>query len=178
MEQARAPELLPALASPQGPPPPACPVPTARLGSLWECFRKRMTDPRHPRGVRHKLASCLVLIALAVVAGCKGPHAIAEFVRSLNHAQRGRLRCRPRRDRRREYDVPCERTFRRLLTQVDAQQLKDVLVRWMEAEDPAPLRVVHADGKVVKNAQPAPPRALPQPGASASPEPCEIPPEL
>ena len=55
-----------------------------------------MTDPRKPRGVRHKLAGCLTLIALAVAAGCKGPHAIAEFAQSLNHAQRRRLRCRPR----------------------------------------------------------------------------------
>jgi hypothetical protein len=178
LEQARAPELLPALANPQGPPPPACPVLTARLGSLWECFHQRMTDPRHPRGVRHKLASCLVLIALAVVAGCKGPHAIAEFVRSLNQAQRGRLRCRPRRGRRREYDVPCERTFRRLLAKVDAQQLKDVLVRWMEAEDRAPLQVLHVDGKVVKNARPAPPRSAAQQAQAAAAEPCEIPAEL
>jgi hypothetical protein len=77
----------------------ACPVPTARLDSLWERFRKQMTDPRDPHGVRHKLASVLALIALAVAAGCKGPHAIAEFAQSLNHAQRGRLRCRPRKGR-------------------------------------------------------------------------------
>ena len=131
LEQARAPELPPALADPQGPLPPACPVPTARLDSLWERFHKQMTDPRDPRGVRHKLAGLLALIALAVAAGCKGPHAIAEFAQSLNHAQRRRLRCRPRRGRPREYDVPCERTFRRLLKKVDAEQLKDVLAGWM-----------------------------------------------
>ena len=107
LEQVRAPELPPALADPQGPLPPACPVPTARLDSLWECFHKQMTDPRDPRGVRHKLAGFLTLIALAVAAGCKGPHAIAEFAQSLNHAQRRRLRCRPRPGRPREYDVPC-----------------------------------------------------------------------
>ena len=90
-----------------------------------------MTDPRDPRGVRHKLAGCLALIALAVTAGCKGPHAIAEFARSLNPAQRGRLRCRPRRGRPREYDVPSERTFRRLLEKVDSEELKDTLVSWM-----------------------------------------------
>ena len=112
-------------------------MPTARLNSLWERFRKQMTDPRDPHGVRHKLASVLALIALAVAAGCKGPHAIAEFAQSLNPAQRGRLRCRPRKGRSREYDVPCERTFRRLLKKVDPEQLKDALTGWMEAEDPA-----------------------------------------
>lgn len=33
---------------------------------------------------------------MAVAAGCKGPHAIAQFAHSLNHAQRRCLRCRPR----------------------------------------------------------------------------------
>ena len=59
-----------------------------------------------------------------------------------------------------------------------AEELKDVLVGWMQAEDPAPLQVVHVDGKVVKNAQPAPPRSPAQQAEAASAEPCEIPPEL
>jgi hypothetical protein len=137
-----------------------------------------MTDPRDPRGVRHKLAGFLALVALAVAAGCKGPHAIAQFARSLNPAQRGRLRCRPRRGKRREYDVPSERTFRRLLAKVDCEELKNVLTDWMEAEDRASLQVVHVDGKVVKNAQPAPPRSPAQQAEAASAEPCEIPAEL
>ena len=133
LEQARAPELPLALADPQGPLPPACPVPTTRLDSLWACFHKHLIDPRKPQGVRHKLACCLTLIALAVAAGCQGPHAIAEFAQSLTHPQRRRLRCRPRRGRRREYEVPCERTFRRLLPKLDAEQLKAVLVAWMQS---------------------------------------------
>lgn len=178
LEQVRAPELPPALANPQGPLPPACPVSTARLDSLWECFHKQMTDPRDPRGVRHKLAGFLALIALAVTAGCKGPHAIAQFAESLNPGQRRRLRCRPRRGRPSEYDVPSERTFRRLLAKVDSEQLKDVLVSWMQAEDPAPLAVVHVDGKVIKNAYPAPPRCPAQQAEAASAEPSEVPAEL
>jgi DDE_Tnp_1-associated/Druantia protein DruA len=178
LEQARSPELAPALTNPRGPLPPACPVPTDRLDSLWERFRKQMTDPRDPHGVRHKLAGVLALIALAVAAGCKGPHAIAEFAQSLNHAQRGRLRCRPRQGRPREYDVPCERTFRRLLKKVEAEQLKAALSGWMQAQDPAPLQLVHVDGKVVKNAQPAPARCAAQQAEAAAAQPCEIPAEL
>jgi hypothetical protein len=53
--------------------------------------------------------------------------------------------------------VPSERTFRRLLKRVDPEQLKTVLVDWMHSEDPTALSVVHADGKVLKNAEPAPP---------------------
>jgi hypothetical protein len=65
-----------------------------------------MTDPRKPKGVRHQLAGFLALIALAVAAGCKGPHAIAEFANGLHQAQSGHLHCRPRKGRPREFDVP------------------------------------------------------------------------
>jgi hypothetical protein len=176
LEQIGAVALPAAWADPKGPLPPACPVPTLRLASLWECFRQQMTDARKPKGIRHQLASCLALIALAVAAGCQGPHAIAEFAQSLNQAQRGHLRCRPRAGRPRTYDVPSERTFRRLLAGVNAEELKNVLTGWMQTEDTAPLQVVHVDGKVVKNAQPAPPRSPAQ--QAAAQEPCEIPPEL
>ena len=178
LEQARAAELPAALANPQGPLPPSCPLSTARLGSLWQCFHKRMTDPRDPRGVRHKLAGLLALIALAVAAGCKGVHAIGEFAQSLNHGQRRRLHCRPRRGRPRQYDVPSERTFRRLLKKVDCKELKNVLTAWMQAEDAAPLQVVHVDGKVVKNAQPAPPRSAAQQAEATCAAASEVPAEL
>jgi len=178
LERVRAAELPSALADPHGPLPPACPVPTVGLDSLWQRFYQLMTDPRDPRGVRHPLAGLLALIALAVVAGCKGVHAMARFAHSLNHAQRRHLRCRPHRGRPREYDVPSERTFRRLLKRVDSEELKAVLTGWMAAEDSQPLQVVHVDGKVVKNAQPAPPRTSAQQAEAAAQEPSEIPPEL
>jgi hypothetical protein len=74
--------------------------------------------------------------------------------------------------------VPGERTLRRLLKKVDPQELKSVLVRWMGQEDPAPLKVIHADGKVVKNAEPAPARSDPDTVATQPVEPCEIPQQL
>jgi hypothetical protein len=137
-----------------------------------------MTEPRKPKGLRHKLASVLTLIALAMAAGCKGPHAIAEFAQSLNHGQRRHLRCRPRKGRPREHDVPSERTLRRLLELVDPDSLKDVLAGWMQQQDPAALELMHLDGKVLKNAQPAPARPAAADAPSPPPEPCEIPPEL
>jgi hypothetical protein len=172
LEPLRAAELPPAWVDPEQPVP-GCPVATPQLGSLWECFRQGMIDPRHRRGVRHRLASVLALVGLAVVAGCQSPHAIARFAQSLTHPQRGHLRCRPRRGKPREYDVPCERTFQRLLPKVDPQALKNVLTQWMRREDPAPTTVVHVDGKVLKNAAPAP--ADPNPALAP---PSEIPPEL
>jgi hypothetical protein len=157
LAQLRAPGPLPAaLSNGQSPPPPPCPVPTAQLPSLLDRFRQQLTDPRHAKGRRHALATILALVALAVAAGCKGPHAIAEFAASLHHGQRHRLRCRPRPGKPRQFDVPGERTFRRVLQSVEAESLKDVLVAWMAAQQPAPPRVVHLDGKVIKNAAPAP----------------------
>ena len=176
LEQLRSPELAPELAEPTRPLAPACPVATGQLASLHEYFRDQMTEPRHRKGLRHKLASCLTLIALATLAGCQAPHAIAEFAAGLNHAQRRALRCWPRPGRPREYDVPGERTFRRLLKQVDPEALKGVLVRWMAQEDPTPLQVIHADGKVLKNAKPAP--ARPAALATQVVAPCEIPEHL
>jgi DDE_Tnp_1-associated/Druantia protein DruA len=177
LERLQAAELAPELADPNGPRPPACPVPNDQLNSLWQCLGNQMTEPRCARGLRHKLASILALTALAVVAGCKGPHAICEFAESLSHAQRGQLRCPRRRGVPRQFDVPCERTFRRLFKKVDPEQLKAVVVAWMQARDPAPLEQVHADGKVVRNAQPAPARPQPPQPPDAPSPPCEIPPE-
>lgn len=175
LEQLRTPELPPALLNPAEPPPLPCPVATPQLHSLWQCFKDEMTDPRKPKGKRHKLATCLTLIALAVAAGCKGPHAIAEFAKSLNPGQRGHLRCWPRPGKTREFEVPSERTFRRLLKKVDPDQLKTVLVRWMQSQDHGAVTVAHLDGKVLKNAEPAPARAEAE---GAPSEPSEIPPEL
>ncbi len=165
-------EHLPAtLAGHQRPLPPPCPVDTEELDSLWECF-VRMLDPRKRRGKRHQLASVLTVIALAVVAGCKGPHAIAEFAQGLNHGQRRLLRCRPRPGQPRQFDVPCERTFRRLLKKVDPEALKERLVQWMEQEDRTAVEVLHLDGKVLKNADPAPaqPKLTESPVSEIAPE--------
>ncbi len=129
---------------------------TDQLPSLWPRFRDQLTDPRKPKGKRHQLATVLTLIALDVTAGCKNPHAVAEFPQSLNQGQRRHLRCRPRPGTRRQGDVPGERTFRRLLKAVDADALNDVLVEWMAQQDPVPAEVLHLDGKVVKNARAAP----------------------
>ena len=158
LEQLRAVEWPAPLSEHQRPLPPPCPVPALQLHCLWQCFRDQLTDPRKPKGKRHSLATLLTLVALAMAAGCKGPHAIAQFAESLSHGQRRQLRCRPRPKTRRQCDVPGERTLRRLLKQVGAESVKEVLVQWMREQDPQPLEVLHLDGKVIKNAQAAPAR--------------------
>jgi len=157
LAQLRQPELPAHLQAPGAkPPPPACPVPTAQMDSLWEHFRKQLTDYRDPRGVRHPLPTLLAILALAVCAGCHGPEAIAEFAQGLNHPQRARLRCRPRPGKPRQYDVPSIHTIRRTLQQVDSLELARCLIGWMKSQDPRAQVWVHFDGKVLKGAEPAP----------------------
>ena len=158
VEQLRAPELGPELSEYARPAPPAPPVRTGQMSSLWNHVHKGLTDPRSPRGVRHSMASMVCIATLAVAAGCQGPHAIAEFAQSLNHGQRRRLRCRLRTGTGRQFDVPCERTFYRVLEIIPPDQLRRTYSEWMSGIDPQPLRVLHLDGKVLKNADPAPPR--------------------
>lgn len=140
----------------QGVLPPPCPLAPKKLDSLWDYFHRQLTDPRKPRGQRYELATILTIAALAVTAGCQGPHAIFEFADGLNHGQRRRLRCRRRPGHPRQFDVPCERTFRRALKITNSDALKEAVAAWMKQEDPNPLRLLHLDGKVVKNAEPAP----------------------
>lgn len=170
LEQLRAAQLPGHLAEHQKPLPPPCPVATEQLHSLWERFRDHLTDPRQRKGKRHPLASILTIMALAVCAGCKGPHAMAEFAASLNHGQRRQLRCRPRPNTRRQCDVASERTIRRMLAAIDVEELKEVLVAWMAQEDPQPAQIIHLDGKVVKNADPAPALEKPPKVESEIPE--------
>jgi hypothetical protein len=149
-------EMPASLAPSEGALAPVCPVPIKKLDSLWDYFHHTMTDPRKARGQRYELATILTIAALAVAAGSKGPHAIFEFADGLNHGQRRRLRCRRRPEERRQFDVPCERTFRRALKVINSDSLKNALVDWMKQEDPDALKMLHLDGKVVKNAEPAP----------------------
>jgi Domain of unknown function (DUF4338)/DDE_Tnp_1-associated len=137
--------------------PPDCPLANPQLNSLWQHFHDLMTDPRKARGQRYEIATILTISGLAVTAGCKGPHAIFEFADGLNHGQRRRLRCRRRPGAPRQFDVPCERTFRRVLKVVNSDSLKEAIVAWMRREQPEQFKLLHLDGKVVKNAQPAEP---------------------
>jgi hypothetical protein len=128
------------------------------MASLWEFVHQRVHDGRHRRGVRYPMAALVCLATLAVAAGCQGPHAVAEFAQSLNHGQRRRLRCRARPGSPRQYDVPCERTFYRFFEMINPDELRATFTAWMAVLDPSQLKLLHWDGKGVRNADPAPPR--------------------
>jgi hypothetical protein len=178
LERLRAAQLAPELIDHSRPLPPLPPVKTRFLEPLWQHVHQRLQDPRDPRGVRHRIASLVCLATLAIAAGCQGPHAIAEFAQSLNHGQRRRLRCRPRPGTRRQFDVPCERTFSRLLEEISSDHLRQVYSDWMAQLDPRPLQVLHLDGKVVRNANPAPARLSADPALAQAAAALDTPVEL
>jgi hypothetical protein len=138
--------------------PPPLPVKTAKLSSLTDFVRQQVRDERDPHGVRHPLSAMIALAMLAIGAGCQGPHAIAQFAQSLNHGQRRRLGCRRRPGHPRQFVVPCERTFYRLFEAINPDELRQSYTAWMATVDKTPLRVLHLDGKVLRNADPAPAR--------------------
>ncbi|MBX3748282.1 MAG: transposase family protein, partial [Verrucomicrobiae bacterium] len=155
LERLRAPVLETELRDGSRPLPPPTPVKTEQMPSLASFLRQHLKDPRNPRGVRHSMVSMVAIATLAIAAGCQGPHAIHEFAQSLNHHQRRRLGCRRTPGTRREYDVPCERTFSRLLEAIDSDRLRQSYTAWMASLNPKPVRVLHLDGKVLRNADPA-----------------------
>jgi hypothetical protein len=158
--------------------PPLPPVKTPQMESLWRYVCQGLTDPRRPKGVRHPITSLVCLATLAVAAGCQGPQAIAEFAKSLNPGQRRCLRCPPRRGTRRQFDVPCERTFERMLKVIDADHLRQVYSNWMAQMDPQPLKVLPLDGKVLRNAAPAPARLQEDTALAQAARTVDTPPEL
>ena len=168
LETLRAPELPPELAQTLVPLPPPLTVATAQMASLWEMARTDLPEFRDPHGLRHPLPAIVCLATLAVAAGCDGPEAIADFAKSLNHGQRRRLRCRPRPGTQREFDVPCYRTFERVLAKLPNEHLRRLYARWMAGLDPTPVSVLHFDGKAVRRADPAPPRLTEEPALVAA----------
>ena len=168
MRQLRAPVLAAALRAGGQTPPPPPPVKTAQMSSLAAFLRRHVRDPRDRHGVRHAISSVVATAALAVAAGCQGPHAMVKFAESLNHGQRRRLGCRRKPGTRRQYEVPCERTFGRLLAVIPSAQLCRALADWMATLDSTPLTVLHLDGTVVRNAAPAPPRLAEEPALAAA----------
>jgi len=168
LKELRAPVLAAALHEGGRPLPPPSPVKSARMSSLRDFIRLHLEDPRDPHGVRHSIAGLVSVATLAIAAGCQGPHAIWEFAESLNHGQRRRLGCRRKPGTRREFEVPCERTFERMLKRIDPDQLRQTYSAWMASIDPRPLGGLHLDGKVLRNADPAPARLPADPALTAA----------
>jgi predicted transposase YbfD/YdcC len=105
----------------------------------------KVTDPRHRRGIRHRLAVILGLAVCAVLAGARSFTAIAEWAADADEQTLARLGVRGA--------VPSESTFRRTLQRLDADAFDGLAGEWAQQQTaPAPgsRRVIAVDGKTLR----------------------------
>jgi predicted transposase YbfD/YdcC len=105
----------------------------------------RVADPRHRRGVRHRLTGILGLALCAVVAGAQSFTAIAEWAADADRQTLQVLGVRGA--------VPSEPAFRRTLQRLDAGASDDLAGAWaQQASLPGPggQRLIAVDGKTLR----------------------------
>jgi hypothetical protein len=102
----------------------------------------RVTDPRHRRGIRHRLVIILGLAVCAVLAGARSFTAIAEWAADADEETLRGLGVIG--------TVPSESTIRRALQRLDADSFDELAGQWA-AQQTAPAsgarRVIAVDGK-------------------------------
>src|SRR6266516_109176 len=105
----------------------------------------KVTDPRHRRGVRYRLAVILGLAVCAVLAGARSFTAVAEWAADADEQTLAKLGVTGA--------VPSESTFRRTLQRLDADAFDDLAGRWAAqrtAPGPNRRRVIAVDGKTLR----------------------------
>jgi DDE_Tnp_1-associated len=104
-----------------------------------------VADPRHRRGVRHKLAVILGLAVCAVLAGARSFTAIAEWAADADQDTLRALGAGAA--------VPSESAFRRVLQRLDAEAFDELAGQWVQrrtAPGPGARRVIAVDGKTLR----------------------------
>lgn len=129
--------------------------------NTWVDLADEWPDPRQRRGRRYEWATLLVLVGAAVASGQQSGAAIAQWV--AEHAAEWQ-RWRPTAGGR----VPSAATLRRVLRQVDVQEVERRVSRWVtshldrptaaEGQEAAegghpPLRALAGDGKTLRGAR-------------------------
>ena len=138
-------------------------VGAADCGRLLELLGK-VPDPRHRRGIRHRLAGVLAVAAAAVLAGCRSVLAVAEWAAEAPQPVLRELGAR-RDPRGGCWQAPSEDTFRRLLARVDAAAVDQVIGVFLaeragcgnadghqEGGGPGAVMAVAVDGKTLRGA--------------------------
>ncbi len=95
-----------------------------------------LSDPRSRHGQRHALAGVLAIAAAAVLGGARSYAAIAEFAREVPQQTLARLGIWQRPSSS-WWVAPSETTLRRVLQQVDADELDRVVGGWLAAQQPS-----------------------------------------
>lgn len=121
------------------------------LRSLWEVLHQELPESRDAHGLRHRQATVLAITFAFLWSGGQGGYrAAALFAQDLSPTQRADLRCWFNR-RTREYDVPTEDCFYRVLKAVPVLAFQQVLWQWQKARHgSADGGVVVLDGKALR----------------------------
>lgn len=120
-------------------------MPTAAPGSL-PAFLAEVPDPRHPAGRRHPLVAMLAHACCAMMCGCRGYTALAQWGRDQPIELMHRLGY--------TRTPPAYGTFQGLFTRLDVEAFETAVTRWVAhllASRAAPgLQAVALDGKVAR----------------------------
>lgn len=115
------------------------------LDSLY-AYLERVSDPRKPKGVRYRLATVLVLMLLAKLAGQSHPTGMAEWIA---HRQAGLIQFLKLPRKR----LPHHCTLRRILADLEPEIFEDVMGRYQRSRmDRFGLQeiVISIDGKSLR----------------------------
>lgn len=108
-----------------------------------------ITDPRKPRGVRHRLATMLTIAQCAVLAGAKTLVAVHEWSTEADREALSRHGIDP------HEVLPSETAIRRTLALVDADAFDRAIAAWMTIRvgELGGRRVIAIDGKTMRGAR-------------------------
>lgn len=128
-----------------------CEFAPSQLGSLRERFAQ-LTEFRKGQGKRHRMATVLSIAACAKLAGVIGGYSgIASYAKNLTRPQRRALHCWFN-EQSREYEVPSESCFLRVLQGVAPLEVQSVTLAWQDQVlGPNTDPLVAIDGKTLKH---------------------------
>ena len=148
----RAAELPPEWAGVEAQVAPRCVHKAAEICSLMDRLRTRLPEFRRAQSLAYPLPGMIALILTALVTGVRrGPDDLESYAASLSQAQLRALRFRHEPG---SYTIrhPKRTTFARILAQVDARILEQLLLEWQaQVLGPADNRFVIVDGKKLRH---------------------------
>ena len=109
---------------------------------------KALPDPRCKRGVRHRNLSIIAISLCAVICGCRGYSAIAQWASHCSQKMLERLWCR-KKDHL--YIPPSEPTIRRQLQRIDAEKVDMAISDWAGRLSGG--NAIGIDGKTLRGAR-------------------------
>ncbi|SEM40639.1 Transposase DDE domain-containing protein [Syntrophus gentianae] len=118
-----------------------------QASELIETLRK-IPDPRFKKGVRHRNLSIVALSICAVLCGCRGYTAIAQWSKRCSQKMLERLWCRKTGT---VYIPPSEPTIRRQLQRIDAEKVDMAISDWVGRLSSG--NAIGIDGKTLKGAR-------------------------